>query len=321
MTGVQKVSVSNRYAKFEFELHRNITIVRGDSGTGKTTLYSMIADYTRLGDASGVNVSCAKKCVALVDINWKIQLQSISDSIVFIDEGADFLASKDFAEAIKGSDNYYVIFNREGLHCLPYSVEEIYEIKTSGKYHSFVKMFKVDKKHLYYRGKKPEAKKYTTMLTEDSKSGYQFFQHYCEGGSAKCESASTKSNIFNWLKEHINETVFVIADGAAFGSEIDRVMKLGRIQSGSLMLCLPESFEWLILKSGVIHTDDADAIEALLSDPSRYIESSRYFSWENFFEDYLVHITLDTPFQYAKRKINAVYLNANNMSKIVDEIL
>ncbi len=321
MIGVQKVVVSNRYAKFEFELHRNITIVRGDSGTGKTTLYSMIADYTRLGDASGVNVSCAKKCVALVDIDWKNQLQSISDSIVFIDEGSVFLASEDFAEAIKGSDNYYVIFNREGLHCLPYSVEEIYEIKTSGKYHSLVKMFKADKKHFYYRGKKPEAKKYTTMLTEDSKSGYQFFKRYCEGGSAKCESASTKSNIFNWLKEHINETVFVIADGAAFGSEIDRVMKLGRIQSGSVMLCLPESFEWLILKSGVVHTDDSNEIATVLGDPSRYIESSKYFSWENYFEDYLVQITLNTPFQYAKRNINPVYLNESNLSKIAGEVL
>lgn len=34
-----------------------ITIVRGDSGTGKTTLYDMIADFTRLHEASGVNIS------------------------------------------------------------------------------------------------------------------------------------------------------------------------------------------------------------------------------------------------------------------------
>ena len=39
MKGTQHVEVSNRNAKFRFDLHRNITIVRGDSGTGKTTLY------------------------------------------------------------------------------------------------------------------------------------------------------------------------------------------------------------------------------------------------------------------------------------------
>ena len=41
MTGIQHVRVSNRDADFKFDLYRNITIVRGKSGTGKTTLYDM----------------------------------------------------------------------------------------------------------------------------------------------------------------------------------------------------------------------------------------------------------------------------------------
>ncbi len=47
---------------------------------------------------------------------------------------------------------------------------------------------------------------------------------------------------------HKNERILVIADGAAFGSEIDRVMQLigGKDQ---VVLYLPESFEWLILKA------------------------------------------------------------------------
>lgn len=81
MIGIQRVKVSNRDADFKFELHRNITIVRGKSGTGKTTLYDMIADHTRLKDNSGVNISCAKDCVALVDIDWKREFRPVySDS-------------------------------------------------------------------------------------------------------------------------------------------------------------------------------------------------------------------------------------------------
>lgn len=138
MTGIQHVKVSNRDANFKFDLYRNITIVRGKSGTGKTTLYDMIVDHTRLKDESGVNISCAKDCVALVDIDWKNQLSGIFDSIVFIDEGAEYIKTPEFAKAVKNSDNYYVIFSRESLHDLPYSVEEIYEIKASGKYHKFI---------------------------------------------------------------------------------------------------------------------------------------------------------------------------------------
>ncbi len=45
-----------------------------------------------------------------------------------------------------------------------------------------------------------------------------------------------KSNVFHYLNMHKNERILVIADGAAFGSEIDRVMQLigGKRSSGAL---------------------------------------------------------------------------------------
>ena len=66
--------------------------------------------------------------------DWKYILPSIENSIVFIDEDNDFLRTLEFAEAIRHSSNYYVIVTREGLAYLPYSVNEIYGIRESGKY-------------------------------------------------------------------------------------------------------------------------------------------------------------------------------------------
>lgn len=255
MKGTQHVEVSNRNAKFRFDLHRNITIVRGDSGTGKTTLYNMIADYTRLQAESGVNLSSTKPCVALMDMDWKNQLDGISNSIVFIDEGAMYISSEKFAEAIKNSDNYYVIFNREGLHQLPYSVEEIYQIKTSGKYHSFEQIYKPEKLHRYTKFPKSKRKDFQVLLTEDSHSGYQFFCAYFEGTSVRCATAGSNSAIFKWLNNNPTGKVLIIADGAAFGPEMDRVLKLCKTHPETFQLCLPESFEWLILKSGIIHAN------------------------------------------------------------------
>ena len=88
----------------------------------------MIVEQMRLGDKSGVNFSCAVPCVALSDLDWKNQLKKTKGSIVFIDEGADYTAKPEFANVIKKTDNYYVIFIRENLYQLPYSVNEIYEI-------------------------------------------------------------------------------------------------------------------------------------------------------------------------------------------------
>ncbi|MCI8610054.1 MAG: hypothetical protein HFE73_10455 [Firmicutes bacterium] len=320
MKGIQHVEVSNRSAQFKFDLYRNITIVRGDSGTGKTTLYNMIADYTRLGSKSGVNISSKKSCVALVDLDWKNQLKQITDSIVFIDEGSDFIVTKEFAKAIKGTDNYYVIFNREGLHELPYSVEEIYEIKTSGRFHKFEKIFKAAGKHVYSKNRSRKKLKFDILLTEDSNSGYQFFNRYLKESGICCETAGSNSAIFKWLLSHPNKVVLVVADGAAFGSEIDRVLKLQATHPDFISVCLPESFEWLILKSGLIKVSN---LHDVLENPSEYIESKKYFSWENFFEDYLIKISsniVNGKFQYKKSKINDAYLIEVNSNKIMEEI-
>lgn len=316
MKGTFHIEVKNRDASFKFDLVRNITVVRGNSGIGKTTLYDMISDYTRLGDKSGVNISSSRKCIALIDSEWKYKLENTKDSIVFIDEGCEYLATKEFASVIKSTNNYYVIFCRENLHYLPYSVEEIYEIKASGKFHTFKKLYKSTSRHLYYTDKSPKKIKYNLLVTEDSKSGYEFYSDYFKETDITCLSSQSNSAVYKLLKEHFGEKILVIADGAAFGSEIDRVLKIDA--AGNIIVCLPESFEWLILKSGLIN---AENIQDILDNPSDHIESSEFFSWENFFEKYLIEKTTDTPFKYAKSKINPVYLNETNSEMIIREIL
>lgn len=176
MVGSFEVWVSRRRGtSYRFTVNRNITIVRGDSGTGKTTLYEMIADHTRLGERSGVSVKCDCPCVALTDIDWRNQLRSIKSSIVFVDEGLEEIASVDFAGAVKASDNYYVIFTRSELPMLPYSVNEVYRIKTSGKYHTFEAMYKTREGFRYTLSRAKVARDFECLLTEDSKSALQFF--------------------------------------------------------------------------------------------------------------------------------------------------
>lgn len=317
MKGIQHIEVSNRKVKYKFDLVRNITIVSGNSGSGKTTLYNMIADYTRLQAESGVNLNSTKPCVALTDMDWKNQLCTTRDSIVFIDEGAKYIFTQDFANAVKCSDNYYVIFNRESLHMLPYSVEEIYEIKTSNKYHTFKKMYLSFDRHRYTKIPISKQNSFRILLTEDSESGFQFYTHYFKGSAVKCISSKSSSAIFTWLQEHPTEKVLIVADGAAFGSEMERVMKLCLTHNDAFQLCLPESFEWLILKSGLIKTNH---LSEMLENPSNYIESGKFFSWENFFEDYLIHNTEHTVFHYQKSVLNSAYITEPAQRRIAAEI-
>ena len=50
MRGIYHVIVQNRYLKYEFDIKRNITIIQGDSATGKTTLVDMIREQVLNGD-------------------------------------------------------------------------------------------------------------------------------------------------------------------------------------------------------------------------------------------------------------------------------
>ncbi len=129
MKGKYDVIVQNSIVQFKFTVTRNITILRGDSATGKSTLVEMIRQHEIDGERSGVSISCAKSCTVITGIRWQNEISEIKDSIVFLDEGFEFISGKDFAEAVKNSDNYYVIVTREPLYNLSYSIREIYGLK------------------------------------------------------------------------------------------------------------------------------------------------------------------------------------------------
>lgn len=51
MKGKYKISIQNKKIKYEFEIRRNISIIRGDSATGKTTLVDMVREYYENGES------------------------------------------------------------------------------------------------------------------------------------------------------------------------------------------------------------------------------------------------------------------------------
>lgn len=134
MTGKHRVIIQNKRIRYDFEIKRNITVIRGDSATGKTALVDMVREHFENGNASGIDLQCDKECAVLEGRTWAGQLSMMQDYIIFIDEGNDFVLSDAFAAAIQKTDNYYVIVTRDAMPSLPYSVDEIYGIRNSGKY-------------------------------------------------------------------------------------------------------------------------------------------------------------------------------------------
>ena len=304
MKGRHTLRVQSAHLRYDMTFTRSLTVIQGDSATGKTTLVDMIQEYLLNGSDTGISLVCDCPCRVLAGNTWKEQLAGIENSIVFIDEGNRFVASAEFAKMIKGSDNYYVIVTREALDNLPYSVKEIYGIKSSGKYGFLEPVY-----HEMYRiyGEQPLSGS-DVIITEDSNSGYDFFS----GFHVSCRSAGGAGNVFSLLQELSGE-ITVIADGAAFGSQMGRVHKLVERRAG-VRLYLPESFEWIILSAGIL---DDHEIREILEKPYAYIDSKDFFSWERFFTALLVEKSRKTWYEYSKHKLNPVYLQGKCRNQIL----
>lgn len=311
MKGKYHIIVQNNKVKFEFDIKRNITIVRGDSATGKTTLVSLIDTYDRLGADSGIEVLCKKRCLTINNSNWEYILNSISECIIFIDEETTIVKSDDFARKIRETDNYYVIITRENLPNLPYSVEEVYGIHNSGRYSDMRRTYN-SFYQLYATENSVKNEPVEIVIAEDSNSGYEFFKAVT-ADDISCISAGGKTKIRRLVNENNGKKLLIIADGAAFGSEMGELYRYIQ-KHPEVSLYLPESFEWLILKSGLI---DGNRIVDILQHTEDYLESSDFFSWERFFTKLLISETEGTYLQYSKQKLNEVYLNA----KVKEQIL
>lgn len=162
MKGKYHIVVQNNKLRYEMDIRRNITIIRGDSATGKTKLINLIEQAAVFGEGSGVEVRCERPCRTLSGNDWALILPNIHEQIIFLDEENKFVTSQKFASIIKDSDNYFVIITREDLSNLPYSVEEIYGIRTSGKYHdlkrTYNELYQIYSAESFSGKQKPERK-------------------------------------------------------------------------------------------------------------------------------------------------------------------
>ena len=317
MKGKHKIEVRSKRIVFTIELERNITILRGDSATGKTTLVEMLSAYENYGRKSGITIVCDKTCRVLSGALWEAQLKDIQDAIVFVDEGSTFVSSLDFARAIQKTDNYYVLVTREDLSTLPYSVNAILELKktTSRFKRTYNKAYPI---YDSLSASDVELGSVEKLLTEDANSGYQLFTKVGEKYGIVCIPAAGKDNIKQKIFPMKSEKVLVIADGAAFGPQMNDIYRLMQEDNAKFSLYLPESLEWLLLKADLLGQPD---IIEILQHPADFIESSEFFSLERFFTNLLEQRTKDISYmRYDKAKLPEFYLQEENLEKIIAEM-
>lgn len=161
---------------------------------------------------------------------------------------------------MKNSDNYFVLISRRKLSNIPFSVEEIYTLEKEklgrglgGEVNTLIKQYKYSTNKDF----NPDV-----LITEDSNSGYDFFNACFKN---KCISARGKGSIEGILRQVLNQNVnhvYLVVDGAAFGSEIATIVDLVlSYKSRDIVVYAPESFEYLLLMCCNVNSDKSVLFE------------------------------------------------------------
>lgn len=321
-----KVSIGNRV--YEFDVKRKITKITGDSAIGKSTLYSDIVDNSlrhisveRYKDNKIEPTSV--KLVTVDNSNYEIIFNS-SNNIILIDEFILNLRDNNIIDAIKYSDNYFILITREALGQVSYSVDEIYTLsmKTFNRVQHTYTLVPLNTLSI---NKSAMSEKDILLLTEDSGAGNKFFREVFKEFIVK--SSNGKDNILSKLLDILSVypyyNIFVIADGAAFGSVIQSLTSIFE-NYPNVHFILPESFEYVLLQS--IYTRVPETLENAYIPCMDIIERTydvydtcntikgEYMhyddgSWEVYFKQILSDYTNHTKFSYGKSNIPAVYYN------------
>lgn len=288
-----KLEVITDNLKYDIPLERRITIIRGDSGVGKTTLVDLISQ-----SIMGVQVNCPLDIIVATETTWQAVMQFNTNSLIIFDD-LEIVASAKFASEVKktsSNNNYYLIFSRENigekeLGRLSYSMHSIYRmiVDDTGVSHTV---------EPFYKFTKGDSSKVKSLLVEDSKAGYEFFHKLLP--KLKVYPASNgKSSIVDDSKKLYdsgNKNLLIVVDLAAYGCHIEQLyQEVLKRRKGVLIDIAYECFEELLLQSNMFK--DNAIVQEELKDIYQY--ANKYISWETYFEDLILRASKDAMFKYS----------------------
>lgn len=292
------LKVRSKAFNFDGSISRRITVIRGDSATGKTSLIDTI-------DSENPDVEIESSMPLLVAGNdsWEGTLVDNTDSIIFFDD-LECTESGAFAkvcsEYLVKNNLFIVIINRQpfdnfillaeedrNLHSytkVALSVSEIYDFKTNGVDHWLepAKIPVID-----------DCSDVDCVLVEDRGKGGDFFENYFQN---VVKSSQGKSQIMEDVLKLVNNhsKILVMIDLAAYGFHWEKFYKNVLFKYSNVFI-LPkrECFEQMLIYSNMLNNNLI--VKEETSNLLKY--ANTFNSWENYFETLIDRVTYKRPYR------------------------
>lgn len=257
--GTMQLIVKTKRLEYDLKFKGKYTIIKGDSGNGKTTLCDLLRDR-ELGDKS-IKLECDLPVKLFDSREPTYDIEKYSNMVLVVDEDYMLMRASNVASLLLNSKNYFIIITRKNLDYLPLCVESLYNMMTNGKYHWLEPLYHVSNNRTFNQ--------IELILTEDKESGLDFFkEHFNE---IPADSAHSKSEIADYLKYKLDKKykrILIVYDAAAFGYNIDTLISYVNKRTDIIVSYLDwYSFEHYIL------TQEPFNIHLTLNDTTYLYES------------------------------------------------
>jgi hypothetical protein len=283
---------NNNTYSFKTVLTDKITVLRGKSATGKTTL---IKTLSRDIEQGYLHTTCDKPCVVVTKAMKRDGLKLFGErkgNVFLMDESVHGRSDDGLTYAIAQSDNYFVILSRHDAPKISFDMRQIYSLDCTKKQWTTKPLYDFQAKF-----DKPDL-----VITEDSRAGLRFFKALLKNANVECISAKGKSRIPGLVAMHSKKRLLLVVDAVAFGHEFTKIAETPLID-GNVQIFAPDSFEWLILNSAMMGSLGRNAIDSIDQLPL----ADR--NLEVFYNKELSGITQGMPCHYNKARLSHCYLD------------
>lgn len=298
------IEAKSKRASYDFVLKRKLTIIKGMSGIGKTTLVNAL---TEEGNGFKCSISDPRYTVALLHgRTWYIDMErwvkdDKNNAILIVDDNR-YSSTVEFCRLFnQDTHNFYMLIDRfvylsdfDSMAGLQVSADSVFELKTSGKAHWLAQV---------YEATEPSGRRLEFVATEDTKSGLLFLREL----NPNVSTTQSKTKILSFIDRNAarlrGSHMLLLVDLANFGLLIEKLaIKAKELNLDVSIISHYLSFECMLLESN-FYNYDIDSI------PNDVIAA--YPSHEILLEHEVTRLTKGYPYSYNavkdKSRLSACY--------------